>query len=141
MPRRRLNPSAAPRNSARSVAIAITSAWIQRSTDVRREKLSRQTSGRFMPVAMPSFAESVWMSIAIRLRGDDHPDERVAELRPAGDVRREVARVDVGDGGDEGRPEERQEPELAAALEDPLTLAGSLGTPRGAFSTRKVSLA
>ena len=58
--------------------------------------------------------------------GDDHPDERVAELRPSGDVRREVARVDVGDGGNEGRPEKRQEPELAAALEDPLTLAGSL---------------
>ena len=34
---------------------------------VRREKRSRQSSGRLRPVAIPSFAESVWISIAIRL--------------------------------------------------------------------------
>ena len=61
-----LIPSAAPRNSARSVAIAISSAWIQSPIEVRREKRSRQTSGRFRPVAIPSFADSVWISIAIR---------------------------------------------------------------------------
>jgi len=33
---------------------------------LRREKRSRQTSGRLRPVAIPSFAESVWISIAIR---------------------------------------------------------------------------
>ena len=33
---------------------------------MRREKLSRQTSGRLRPVAIPSFADSVWISIAIR---------------------------------------------------------------------------
>ena len=38
---------------------------------------------------------------------EDHPQEQVAELRAAGHVRREVARVDVRDRGDEGRPEER----------------------------------
>ena len=32
----------------------------------RRENRSRQTSGRLRPVAMPSFAESVWISIASR---------------------------------------------------------------------------
>ena len=36
-----------------------------RST-TRRENRSRQTSGRLRPVAIPSFAESVWISIAIR---------------------------------------------------------------------------
>ena len=66
IPSRRWKPSAAPRNSARSVAIAITSAWSQSAIAVRWEKRSRQTSARFCPVAMPSFAESVWMSIAIR---------------------------------------------------------------------------
>ena len=66
MPNSRWKPIAAPRNSARSVAIAITSAWIQSRIDVRREKRSRQTSGRLRPVAIPSFAESVWISIAIR---------------------------------------------------------------------------
>ena len=67
VPSSRLKPIAAPRNSARSVAIAITSAWIHRSTEVRFENSSRQTSGRFRPVAIPSFAESVWMTIAMRL--------------------------------------------------------------------------
>ena len=44
-------------------------------------------------------------------RGDDHPDQRVAELRSGGDVRREVARVDVRDAGDERRAEEGQDAE------------------------------
>ena len=59
-------PIAAPRNSARSVAIAIASACSQSRNDTRRENRSRQSSGRFRPVAMPSFAESVWISIASR---------------------------------------------------------------------------
>ena len=33
---------------------------------MRRENWSRQTSGRLRRVAMPSFADSVWISIAIR---------------------------------------------------------------------------
>ncbi len=37
---------------------------------------------------------------------DDHPHQQEAELRPCGDVGRDVARVDVGDCGDEGRAEE-----------------------------------
>ncbi len=35
-------------------------------TLVRRGKRSRHTSGRFLPVAMPSFALIDWISIAIR---------------------------------------------------------------------------
>ena len=66
VPSSRWNPIAAPRNSARSVAIAITSACTQSANDVRREYCSRQTSGRFRRVAIPSFADSVWISIAIR---------------------------------------------------------------------------
>ena len=46
-----------------------------------------------------------------QVRGDDHPEQRVAELRATGDVGREVARVDVGDAGDERGPEEGQDPE------------------------------
>ncbi len=65
-PSRRWKPIAAPRNSARSVAIAIASAWIQSPNETRLEKRSRQTSGRLRPVAMPSFADSIWISIAIR---------------------------------------------------------------------------
>ena len=66
VPISRLKPIAAPRNSARSVAIAITSAWSQSPTDVRREKWMRQISGRLWPVAIPSLADSVWITIAIR---------------------------------------------------------------------------
>ena len=54
------------------------------------------------------------MTIAIRLDGDDDPEEQIAVLRPGGDVGREVPRVDVGDAGDERRPEEREDPETRA---------------------------
>ena len=50
-----------------AVAIATSSAWSQRPIEVRREKRSRQSSARFLPVAMPSFADWVWTTIAIRL--------------------------------------------------------------------------
>ena len=43
-----------------------------------------------------------------QVRGDDHPHQQVAVLGAAGDVGGEVARVDVGDGGDERGPEERE---------------------------------
>src|SRR5918911_1030697 len=55
-----------------------------------------------------------------QVRGDDHPEQRVAVLRAAGDVGGEVARVDVGDAGDEGWPEEGPDPEAAPlAAQDP----------------------
>ncbi len=38
-----------------------------------------------------------------QVRAEDHPQQQVAELRPAGDVGGEVARVDVRDGGHERR--------------------------------------
>ena len=66
MPKSRFSPSAAPMNSARSVAIAITSAWIHREMVTGVGNFARHTSGRFMPVAMPSLALMVWISIAIR---------------------------------------------------------------------------
>ena len=53
-------------NSARSVAIAMTSACTQRNRVTALGNRSRQTSGRFLPVAIPSLADIDWMSIAIR---------------------------------------------------------------------------
>ena len=53
-------------NSARSVAMAISSAWTHRPRDTGRGYRARHTSGRFMPVAIPSLADIVWMSMAIR---------------------------------------------------------------------------
>ena len=43
-----------------------------------------------------------------QVREHDHPDQPVAELRAGRDVGREVAGIDVRDGRDERRPEERQ---------------------------------
>ena len=69
-------------------------------------------------------------------RGDHHPDERVAVLRARGDVRGEVPRVDVGDAGDEGRAEEREDPEArpVQCLVDGLETFGQRGRARGDHS-------
>jgi hypothetical protein len=48
--------------------------------------------------------------------GEHDPEQQVAELGAAGDVGGEVAGVDVGDGGDEGRAEERPEPADAVVV-------------------------
>ena len=107
MSKRSWRPIAAPTNSAMSVAIATISAWIQRKMFVRREKRSRQTSGRFLPRRDPELRAHGLDEHRHEIGGEDDPEQEVAELRAGGHVRREVPRVDVGDGGDERRPEER----------------------------------
>ena len=64
-PKSRLSPIAAPRNSAMSVDIAITSACTHIPQVNARGKRSRTTSGRLRSVTMPSLAERYWISIAI----------------------------------------------------------------------------
>ena len=63
----RFSAIAAPTNSARSVAMAMSSAWTHRPQVTGRGKWSRHSSGRLRPVAMPILAERFWISIAIRL--------------------------------------------------------------------------
>jgi hypothetical protein len=53
-----------------------------------------------------------------QVRGEDHPDEQVAVLGAAGDVRGEVAGVDVRHGGHERRPQQRQAPAQPPARPD-----------------------
>ncbi len=65
-PKRRFSAIAAPTNSARSVAMAMSSACTHKPKLTLRGKRSRQSSGRLRPVAMPTFAERYWMSIAMR---------------------------------------------------------------------------
>ena len=65
-PKTRCSPSAAPVNSARSVAIATSSAWTQRNRVAHFGSRARHTSGSDIPVAMPSLADSDCTSIAIR---------------------------------------------------------------------------
>src|SRR3712207_7176875 len=57
--------------------------------------------------------------------------QHVAEFRAAGDVRGEVARIDVRDRRDERRAEERQDAAEAAAGPQPLQLAGRRRRDRG----------
>ena len=63
----RLKPSAAPRNSARSVAMATHLGDAPHAPDDRARELVATHLGQVRPVAMPSLAESDWISIAIRL--------------------------------------------------------------------------
>ena len=67
-----------------------------------------------------------------QVRDEDDPQQQVAVLRARGDVGGEVARVDVGDRGDEGRPEERPQAAQAAAGARPA----SAGPPRGRAARR-----
>ena len=60
-------PTAAPRNSARSVAMATISVIAHMPQTTGVENCSRHISARLRPVATPSLADSDWMSIAIRL--------------------------------------------------------------------------
>ncbi len=67
IPKSKFRARAAPINSARSVAIAMTSAWTHNRNVTGLGKRALQTSGKFLPVAIPSFADIDWMSIAMRL--------------------------------------------------------------------------
>ncbi len=104
-PKSRSRPMAAPRNSARSVAMAAISAATQRPRVVGREKCLRQFCGRVRPVTMPELGREVLDEHRHGVRPQQHPEQPVAELRAAQDVGGEVAGIDVGDRGDEGRAE------------------------------------
>ena len=83
IPSSRLKPIAAPRNSARSVAMAtisINAHIVQTAPGWNR---SRQCSARFLPVAMPSLAERLWSSMAIRLLASTTQSSRYPYCAPA----------------------------------------------------------
>ena len=65
-PNSRLSAIAAPTNSARSVAIAMISAWTHNPQVTGRGSASRASSGRLRPVATPTLADRYCTSIAIR---------------------------------------------------------------------------
>ena len=60
-------PSAAPRNSAKSVDMATISISTHMANTTGLGNCSRQCSARFLPVTRPSLAESACTSMAIRL--------------------------------------------------------------------------
>ena len=65
-PKSRFSAMAAPTNSARSVAMAMTSACIHSAQVTGRGKCSRASSGRLWEVAMPVLADRYCTSIAMR---------------------------------------------------------------------------
>ena len=67
MPKMRFRPTAAPTNSARSVAIATTSACNHSIMFARRPNLSRHSSGRLRPVESPALEVRYWTRMAMRL--------------------------------------------------------------------------
>ena len=101
--RLRLEPEPERHRPAKVVAAGLRQVAAGRDPQLRRERLHQHRH---------------------QVRGDDHPAEQVAVLRPAGNVRGEVARVDVGDRGDEGWAEEGPEPAEALALARQRGLGG-----------------
>ena len=63
-PNRRWRASAPPITSARSVAAATISAWIQKAMRAGLDMRSPSRAGRDLPVTRPSLAERYWMTIA-----------------------------------------------------------------------------
>ena len=59
------------------------------------------------------------------VRGHEHPDEEVPVLRTGGEIGRDVARIDIRDGRDEGRAEEHCRGDLLPAVLLPPALAGA----------------
>ena len=80
MSKRIASPSAAPVNSARSVAIAIASAWIQRNHVTGRGKRSRADLGQVLARRDPELRRQRLDDHRHQVRSEHDPQERVAEL-------------------------------------------------------------
>ncbi len=103
-PVKRERPIAPPRNSARSVAMAAISLTIHIAQTAGLGKCARLSSGR-----VPSRDDAQFRRHGLKQHGDqigdeDDPEQAIAIARTGLDIRREIARVHIGDGGDEGRP-------------------------------------
>ena len=94
---------AAPTNSARSVAMAMSSAWTHRPHDDRAREVLAAQLGQVAAGRDADLRREVLDQHRHQVRREQHPQQQVAVLRAAGDVRGEVAGVDVGDAGDERR--------------------------------------
>ena len=81
----------------RSPSRSISACTQRPQRDRAREVLAAQLRAGCGRSRCRPCADRFWISIAIRFAASDHPQQQVAVLRAAGDVRREVAGVDVGD--------------------------------------------
>ena len=97
----RCSAIAPPTTSARSVAMATNSACSQYAMRVGVRVWSATASGRRPSGDEAELGRQELHQAGHRVGHDDHPDEEEAVLRACADVGRDVAGIDVGDGGDE----------------------------------------
>ena len=122
-PKSRLSAIAAPTNSARSVAIAIASACSHSPNVTGLLEVLAAQLRQVLAGGDAGLGRQVLDEHRHQVRGDDDPQQHVAVLGAARDVGGEVARVDVGDGGDERRAEHGDDAAHAAAGADLLAAA------------------
>ena len=109
--------------------------------DRPREVLAAQL-GQVAPGGDADLRRQVLDQHRHQVGGEQHPEQQVAELRAAGDVRGEVAGVDVGDAGDERRAEDREGPaDAPAGRMRSSSLAVGARRRRGAASAAASSVA
>ena len=103
----RYSAMAPPTTSARSVAIATNSACSQYAIRVGVRVWSATDSGSERPGHQAELGRQVLHQSGHDVGDEDDPDQQEAELGAGADVGRDVAGVDVGDGGDERRSEQQ----------------------------------
>ena len=100
----------------------------EKDVDRARKALAAQL-GEVAPRGEPRLRRQVLHEHRHEVGHDDDPDEQVAELRAGREVRREVAGVDVRDGGHERRAEQREAAADRAPRARPLQRAEVDGHP------------
>jgi hypothetical protein len=90
--------------------MAMSSAWIHSPHATGRGKWLAAQLGQVAPGGDADLGREVLDQHRHQVGAEQDPQQQVAVLRAAGDVRREVAGVDVGDARDEGRAEQAQTP-------------------------------
>ena len=107
MPNSRFSATAPPMTSAMSVAMATSSACSQYA---RRAQAVADAAAEHLGQALARDDAELGREVLDEPRHDvaehDDPDEQVAVLGAGGHVARDVARVEVGDARDEGRPDQ-----------------------------------
>ena len=87
--------------------MATNSACSQYAMRVGVRVWSATASGRRPAGDEAEFGRQVLHEPGHRVGHDDDPDQQEAELRAGADVGRDIAGIDVGDGGDERRPKQK----------------------------------
>jgi hypothetical protein len=104
MPKSRLRPKAASRNSAKSVDIAMISACIQSPNETGGEALAADLR-QVLPRRDAELGRHSLDEHRHQIRTEHHPQKQITELRSTRYVSREVSRIHVGHRRDERGPQ------------------------------------